>query len=674
VSPLKNRADIDGLRALAVISVVFSHVSPQNLSGGALGVDIFFVISGYLISLFIFQEQAAGTFTFGNFFSRRVRRLFPALAVVLFSVIVFGWFALFADEYQRLGKHSISVIFFILNFKLLGENDYFDVASNVKPLLHLWSLSVEEQFYFFWPAVVVILGRFRLHMGLAICLSIFGSFAFAIYQTSHNSVYLYYHPLVRFWELLIGAALAFYHHRFGINAWPTGLNQLPMRHLVSVAGLIVIVVSLLFFDGKALYPGALTLAPLMGVVMLIASGSNSLVGRLLSLKPLVWIGLISYPLYLWHWPVLSYIRIMESGAPPEVMLWIGAGVACVLATLTYKFVEQPLRYRRGVRSTLAGLCGTMVVLLLTSFYVMAYDGLPDRAYVKYVKNAEALTKREPMTDESCLGLFTKSYAPFYCRQHNPGGQMIGIIGDSHAHVLFPGIAEIAAREGYGTLLLANSSCPPLMDAPSGNTESEQQECMLSIEKILSTMAADGRIKHVIVATRGPLYLTGRGYGPAEVDLNFPPIAYGQSVNRNLKSGMGLFADGLIASLERLLDAGKTVSYFLQVPELGVPARNCFGRPLWLVSKSTCAVPLSAYQERMNEYRGILTMASVALPKLQVWDPLPLFCNQKNCNGLIQNKLMYADDDHLNVEGSRLVASHFFPFVTLHSQFQEGMIK
>lgn len=667
MSTLKYRSDIDGLRALAVLSVVIYHVSPQTLPGGFLGVDIFFVISGYLISLIVFREQTAGTFSFADFYARRIRRLFPALAAVLLVTLIFGAFALFADEYRRLGKHAASAIVFLLNFQLMGEAGYFDVASDSKPLLHLWSLSVEEQFYLVWPALLVVLGRVRWRIGLVIGILIVGSFAFAIYLASRNLDALYFHPLARFWELLLGAALAYYHNRFGINAFPTRIDQPWIRHLLSCVGLAAIFSALFLFNGKTPHPSTLTLIPLLGVVLLIASGGSAVAGRFLALKPIVWIGLISYPLYLWHWPLLSYIRIMEFSTPRSSLLWVGAGVSVLLAALTYRYIELPLRHSRRGLVELAGLGGAMAALFIAAAGVVVSGGFPDRPAVRYAKDSEAQMKREPETDESCLRLFKQNAAPVYCRQHKPGDRMIGIIGDSHAHVLFPGVAEQAERAGYGVLLLANSSCPPLAGAVTGKTDVERRKCTLSIEKILSAIVGDERIKHVIVATRGPIYLTGKGYGPTETDYNDPPISYARSVAREFKSGIGPFSEGLHATLRRLLESGKTVSYFLQVPELGIYPYNCLGRPLALISKPSCEVAVKEYRDRMSEYRAILTKAQAEFPTMLVWDPQPLFCDVERCQGLIQKKLMYADDDHLSIEGSRLVAAHFFPSLPLRTK-------
>jgi hypothetical protein len=219
--------------------------------------------------------------------------------------------------------------------------------------------------------------------------------------------------------------------------------------------------------------------------------------------------------------------------------------------------------------------------------------------------------------------------------------------------------------------LANSGCPPLMGAVTGKTDSERHECSLAVEKILSAILGDERIKHVILATRGPIYLTGKGYGPAESDYDHPPIAYGLPVTRTYKKGVDPFADGLFATLRRLSNSGRTVSYFLQVPELGVPPRNCFGRPLTLVLNSSCSVAVNEYRVRMSEYRAILKKAQVEFPTMAVLDPEPLLCANDWCQGVIQKKLMYADDDHLSKDGSRLMATHFFPLLPLRMKLSDG---
>lgn len=669
MSVVQYRPHIDGLRALAVSSVVLYHLNPSLLPGGFLGVDVFFVISGYLISLIVFREQENGGFSFINFYSRRIRRLFPALATVISAVIVFGAFTLFADEYERLGKNAASAIIFLLNFRLMDEAGYFDITSHAKPLLHLWSLSVEEQFYLVWPMLLVVFRYFRLPFGLIIILLIIGSFLYSLRIAEQNLDALYFHPVARCWELLSGAALAYYHHCGRLNSANsvfTKLDHTVVRHMLSLIGLVLMLASFLLWESRLVNPGKFTIFPMLGAIAVIASGGMAYGSRLLSLKPLIWIGLISYPLYLWHWPVLSYIRIMESGAPSSMMLWAGAGSSVLLALMTYRFIEQPLRRPSRIRSKLIGLGIAMTALFVASRAVVASHGLPDRSAVQYVKAAEPQMKREPRQDESCLGLFPEGKAPVYCRQHNPGEHMLAIIGDSHAHVLFPGVSSLAADKGYGTLLLANSGCPPFEGAVTGRNANEKKRCAASIETILSTIQRDRRIEFVVIASRGPQYIDGKGFGPVEANYNYPPISSKASIQASDEySPSEAFSQGLSTSIMRLHERGLRVAYLLQVPELGVPARDCLMRPLLLTKKNSgCEVPYNVYQERMRPYRLLIDEIRATRNFLAVIDPEPFFCNGVICSGYRNRQLLYADDNHLSVLGSNYLAPAILQAINL----------
>ena len=410
MSTLKYRSDIDGLRALAVLPVVIYHVDPSVLPGGVLGVDIFFVISGYLISLILFRQQVDGSFSFADFYDRRIRRLFPALILVLVASLSLGFFALFANEYERLGRHAVSAIGFLLNFRLMGEAGYFDVVSYSKPLLHLWSLSVEEQFYVFWPVLLLLFRRLRVNLVRMLALCALSSFAYALWLGHINPDAPYYHPLARFWELLAGAAIAYMHHKNGVNWLPSALGRPSARGALSVAGLLLVAGALSVFGKTMQHPGLATLWPIVGVVALIASGPDALANRFLAFQPMVFVGLISYPLYLWHWLILSYVRITESGRPAEWALWCGASLAVVLAWLTYRWLELPLR-RTGSKSRVTSwLFGAMGVLLTVSIAIATSGGLPGRSSLQYLKKYESQMIRSSRQDGSCLDLF-KGGAP-----------------------------------------------------------------------------------------------------------------------------------------------------------------------------------------------------------------------------------------------------------------------
>ncbi|MCP5282491.1 MAG: acyltransferase [Rhodoferax sp.] len=645
------------MRALAVLPVVLFHVQPQWMPGGFLGVDVFFVISGYLISLILYRELAAGTFSIAGFYRRRVRRLFPALVLVMLTSLVFGFFALTADEYRSLGHQAVAAIFFVLNLRLLGEAGYFDVVSYSKPLMHLWSLSVEEQFYLVWPLLLLMLSRLRVSKGWSLVVLGLASLGFAAWLSNRHPDAAYYHPLTRFWELLIGAAVARLHFVTGETALP-GKLRLPLpRAMLSFVGFLLIATAMLFFGHDLAHPGLATVWPLAGAALLLCAGPQGLANRWLSWRPLVWVGLISYPLYLWHWPMLSYVRIMDSGSPQASVLWMAAGLSVVAAWLTYRFVELPLRHSARRSQGLRGLLAAMGLLALVSTAIAAGNGFPGRPALDATRGLEKELVRTPAQDPSCVGLFPPGAAPVYCRQSSPGDKMVALVGDSHAHVLFPGVAELAAKRGLGTLLLANSGCPPFQGAVMGRTSAERQQCAKSIDKIVDAVLADRRVVSVVLASRGPQYLDGTGFGPIEANYNYPPITTEPpQTGPTAQSPSEIFAQGLLNTANRFRDRGLSVSYVLQVPELGVPAKDCLGRPLTLGARGNlCSVRYDVYQQRMQAYRSLMQTLASHHPYLHLIDLEPVFCNRSYCGGMHGQQLLYADDNHLSVSGSQAVA-------------------
>lgn len=358
-TPFAYRPDVDGLRALAVLGVLFFHAFPSSLAGGFVGVDVFFVISGYLISGIIFDGLESGTFSFVEFYSRRVRRIFPALALVCTACLIFGWFSLMPNEFAQLGKHVIGGSAFISNFVLLLESGYFDTAAARKPLLHLWSLGVEEQYYLVWPALLFLL-RKKPRPTLRLLLTLgAGSFALNLLFTWTHRSTAFYVPFTRFWELMIGSVVAHQARysepgRFPAR-WNVNISDQTRKHLsngISMLGLCIIGLSLTLINDRRPFPGWWALLVCGGAALVIAAGPAAWINqRILGSRPLVLIGLISYPLYLWHWPILSFSGIIQS--QPSIAFHVAALLASVaLALLTYAYLELPLRRqkkRHGLR-------------------------------------------------------------------------------------------------------------------------------------------------------------------------------------------------------------------------------------------------------------------------------------------------------------------------------------
>ncbi|MBQ4132424.1 MAG: acyltransferase [Desulfovibrionaceae bacterium] len=376
------RPDVDGLRAVAVIGVLIFHAFPNWLPGGFVGVDIFFVISGFLITGILLREQDNGSFSFRRFYARRIRRIFPALFCVLSAVLIFGWFCLFNSEYMALGKHVFGGSAFIANIFYWQEAGYWDVSGSLKPLLHLWSLGIEEQFYIFFPLLLWLAFKKKLRLLTFLLLLLLASFALNVSFYKREPVLDFYAPFTRFWELLCGAVLACLFHRHKSAPCPCLLkidallskaflesrienDGRCLRNLLSILGLGLILGAALSAITNKDFPGFRALLPTMGAFFLIAAGPQALINRVLLSHPwVVGIGLISYPLYLWHWPLLSYATILD-GAFTGTWEWrfIRMGclaVAFVLAVLTYKFVENPIRFGKKCRGLKTGL---LIVLM-----------------------------------------------------------------------------------------------------------------------------------------------------------------------------------------------------------------------------------------------------------------------------------------------------------------------
>lgn len=355
------RADIDGLRALAVLSVVAFHAFPSLIVGGFIGVDIFFVISGFLISGIIFSNLEHTSFSIVEFYRRRIRRIFPALLLVLISSFLFGWFFLLSDEYRALGKHIFAGSIFFSNFALWKESGYFDISSELKPLLHLWSLAIEEQFYIIWPLLMAFVWKRKWSFVAITAVIAAASFGFSIYTISKDPTAAFFSPFARIWELMLGSLLAYITlHKPRINT--------QHQNLQSTLGFALIACSLIFTNSTSDFPGWWALLPTFGAFFIISAGPATWFNHyILSSKLMVWFGLISYPLYLWHWPILSFAATLNNGTP-AISIRLAVVIASIfLAWLTYKFVEQPIR--TGSKSDLK------IIAMLLLMAVVAGAGL-----------------------------------------------------------------------------------------------------------------------------------------------------------------------------------------------------------------------------------------------------------------------------------------------------------
>ena len=441
------RRDIDGLRAIAVLSVVVFHAFPGLLPGGYVGVDVFFVISGYLISGVIGGQLARNRFSFLDFYARRIKRILPALIVVLAACYAFGWILLLPEEYKQLGKHIAAGMGFVSNFALWSEAGYFDASASSKPLLHLWSLGIEEQFYLVWPLALWWFAKLRRSaLGLIVAI---GALSFAVnLATVHASpVAAFYSPLSRFWELQIGCLLSLL-----TRNWEPSPNTMPRKIAdgLSIAGAIALGLSIALFNTDLAFPGAWALLPTGGTFLLIASGPEGWFGRhVLSRNVLVWIGLVSYPLYLWHWPILSFASIIELGTPTAGVRTAAVLASLVLAIATYLFIEKPIRFG-APRSFKAPVLAALSALVgVIGYETYARSGLPTR----FPPEVQAIAnfQYEYKTDARYPDCWLSEKEPFdgfapSCANPSASSHVAVLWGDSHAARLYPGLKAVLGEK------------------------------------------------------------------------------------------------------------------------------------------------------------------------------------------------------------------------------------
>jgi|LNAP01.1.fsa_nt_gb peptidoglycan/LPS O-acetylase OafA/YrhL len=652
------RPDIDGLRAVSILAVLAYHGFPSLLPGGFVGVDVFFVISGYLITGLILAELQKDRFSFASFYARRVRRIFPALIVVLAAVYIAGWNVLFPDEFKQLSKHIVGATAFAANFVLLDEFGYFDVVSNVKPLLHLWSLGVEEQFYLFWPLITYVLWRSNWN-GIAGTLALLlASFALSIYYstTYYSATIAFYSPLSRLWELAVGALIAQFQQ-----------SESPMLAKVRThfarpwisngAGLIgiIMIIAATYFTPLQHFPGWWATLPVFGSALVISAGRRGWINRnLLALSPFVFIGLISYALYLWHWPLISFAWIIYGGPPPALAVCVLLALSFVLAWLTYVLIERPIRFRAAPRQAVAGLVVAIVVIGGAGLWATNAGGVASRGVVAANRQLVAdlaIPMNTRLSDGSCRQYFgldgqSGSYFGFdvesveVCLASSSRPRIL-VIGDSHAMAMYSAIQEGIRREP-SMLLATHSGNWGDPDCLGGGTFDlwlqGRSPCQNVIRNVLRLLETQPSIEAVVF-----------------VACQFNPF-FGES------SRMNAFQDAILA-------LGKRVVWLEPVPTLPPPA-SCSIRKLKLAGIELTIPPTGDWCRMQRDVivkggaKWTEHIEAMARDRKHVYryDPLPVFCDDRYCHQTDRQGLLYWLLGHLNVRGSVQLLDDFLPWL------------
>jgi len=509
------RPDIDGLRAVAVIPVVLFH-SKISLSGvglfpgGFVGVDIFFVISGYLISNILLHDISRDQFSILKFYERRIRRIFPALFTVLLVATAAAFVILLPGalgEMDYFGTHLFGATFFYSNYQFMSETGYFAAAAEDNPLLHLWSLAVEEQFYIVFPVYLYLVSRFfRDRLGLATMAVLLVSLVYSILLVRTDANAAFYSTPARAWELMLGAILAIFPRK-------APLDQ-RVAQVLATAGLGFIIYSILFYNEQTPFPGAAAALPCAGAALILYTGQSNmtLAGRLLSTNAFRYPGLISYSLYLWHWPVLVFYRLYAITPVSQMEIALLLAVMTAAAWASWKFVEAPFRTRNVLarrKPLFAAGAGVMLVSAAAAAIIGFNDGFPGRVPEQVNRILEAKGDKKTDISGSLKSVNGKTEPTQYIGAREIEKTTFAVWGDSHAIAILPGVSGSAQKFGIKGIFIGDHGCPPLLG--EDRVDRDPKSCSEIRAAFMAYLAAHPEITQIFFVSRWAMYATGERY-------------------------------------------------------------------------------------------------------------------------------------------------------------------
>lgn len=634
------RPDIDGMRAIAVLAVVVFHAGFPGLLGGFVGVDVFFVISGYLIGGQVFREAVAGEFRFSRFYARRVRRILPALYALLAVLFGLGALLLTPLELRELGKESFAAVFGASNLLFYTAGGYFDPASDHLPLLMSWSLGVEEQFYIIFPILVLLCLRIRPRLFMPILIAgTLVSFAGSIVLTHLNPKAAFYLLPTRAWELGLGAILALSERRS--SSWTA---PRPVVDIAAVAAVAALAAAMALYRPAVAFPGWYALIPTLAAAILIATPGSLINRKILSCRPFVFIGKISYSWYLWHWPLFFLNRVLApdgKGLPPLALLVL----SLIPAAASWRWVEQPFRRRvLGEKTVLAryGVVAALIALPALLFFVT--DGWPGRfsPAVRQMSRTVSEARADP-----CLAPYgaVSPQDPATCLPASAGPRVL-VLGDSHGSAIAPGFKARAAREGYGFGQITKSSCPPLWgfarEVP-GRTGHFAQ-CQAFQREAFAYVERHPEIQVVVLASYWSSDMTLTGDTGASVPL----------------------ADALGATVARLTAIKRRVILVDDVPTFRfdpysrvvgdmIPARAAVQR--WF-ARTPGVFTARGGQMFDDPATPVLRSAANGQAGVTFFDTKARLCGQEGCRYGAPDTLYYFDFQHLTTTGAGVATNGF----------------
>ena len=653
------RPDVDGLRALAVLLVVLFHFEFDWMRGGFVGVDVFFVISGFLITRLIVDDVRAGTFTFANFYIRRTRRLFPSLFATFVISLVAGCILLPAFHVERLAASLVSAVFSLSNFYFWFESGYFDTESISKPLLHTWSLSVEEQFYLLWPALLVAALRRRQTWTIPTAAIAAGIASLLLTELvlRHDASAAFYLLPFRIYEFSIGAACVWLVDHYNLRSW-------LMEGLMALA-YAMIAWAALTFSKNTVFPGLSALVPSLATGVVILFGHKTVLGRLFAMRPVVAIGLVSYSLYLVHWPLFVYAKQLHVGAlglPLKLMLVVAS---IGLAAAMYRWIEQPVRRpdpaRRLPPTRFAAVCVSLAVALAGLSAVAWHNkGWPDAVGADQQTLAHLLN-RQADQKQSVSHCSPHRFGCLIGRPLSEDRIDVILAGDSHAdHWIFGLHSVLMDANLTGLMVSAGGGVPPLLGASVFQGREPEPKNADRLFSIVSTV----RPRTLILAARWQLY-----FHTTSIDGHAFFLNHGNFRGRTQEVAASAMRDSIRETVRTLKAQNIEIIVLGQVPYFGVDPLNCFSRPAGEVGvvappdrndMSKChdftrekavarARPVDDLFKSLERETGAFTYKSITEE----------FCRDgRYCASHIGNLFIYRDDDHINTEASRLLARKY----------------
>jgi peptidoglycan/LPS O-acetylase OafA/YrhL len=619
-------------------------------SGGYVGVDVFFVISGFLITTIIVKEIEADEFSIIKFYERRIRRIYPALYVMLLFATVTAFFLYHPQNLTQISKSIMATIGFVSNILFWTESGYFDAPTTLKPLLHTWSLAVEEQFYIVYPLLMGLIMRharswLRGILGALALLSFY--FSLQVFQQDGSAAFYFMH--LRAWELLIGGLLA-------VRAFPTNLGA-PTRHTLSMTGLVMIFGSILIYTKETPFPGASALLPTIGSALVIYSGMDggSIIGKVLSWPPLVFIGKISYSLYLWHWPIIIFGKYYLVEPPNFLQTFMMIAASFLFSSISWLVVEKPFRSKNFLPSPRIFIFGGSVMLtaLVISGSIFLGQGMPERfskeELTTFADDSDVWGKQNKCAKTNNVTIVELNRCMLGDRASTPS---FIVWGDSHAQALAPAIDAAAKSENAIGYLANLGGCPPLLDV----YRPEDPVCIDFNHNVFRYIESHPEIETVILVGRwaisadGDRYKTEEGPAVTLVDVQSSALPGSNAL---------LFENGLERTVQKLLELDRRVIIVSTVPEIGYDVPSAYfillrtGRDI----NKTLAPSTSEYLQRNAVVNDVLKKLRSRYD-LEIIDPAEALCDQNICDVVKDRLPLYRDAHHLSTFGALYIANMF----------------